>query len=112
MESKTGEIQDTRSMSLEEYINQELGVLGGQMDKYSERIGGNVSIINSGDITLDEYPARKIVLGEDGSPAGVAVASIKGTRLYTILYAADPSDYDTYLPGVQNMVDTLRMVVS
>jgi hypothetical protein len=38
--------------------------------------------------------------------------SKKGNTLYTINYRADPSDYDTYLPGVQKIVDSFRMLVS
>ena len=84
----------TRSMSLGEYYNQQLDEAK-QMDIGSKTTpaGGIVSILNSGDITLDVYPAYKIVIGIDGNPAGVGAFSIKGTKLYTILYTADPSDY-------------------
>ena len=61
--------------------------------------------INSGPLTLDGNPDYKIVGGfktlDPSNPAYVSVYSKNGTKLYSISYVADPSDYNTYLPGVQ-----------
>ena len=77
---------EMRSMSLDEYVSQEL-------DEFSESEG--YTIINSGSLTLDGNPASKIVVGSNPStPTGVFVYSIIATisKLFTISYTADPSE--------------------
>lgn len=101
-EDAEGYTAEMRNMSAEEYAIQE-------MDRLS---GRNASIINYGSLTLDGNPASKFVIGPDSStPAGVSVYSVNHTtnRLYSIEYWADPSDYDTYLPGVQKIVDSFKI---
>jgi hypothetical protein len=59
---------EMRSMSLDEYVSQEL-------DEFSESEG--YTIINSGSLTLDGNPASKIAVGSNPStPTGVFVYSI------------------------------------
>jgi hypothetical protein len=94
-----------RNMSVDEYVSQEL-------DEFSSQ---DYTIINSGSLTLDGNPASKIVVGLNPStPTGVFVYSINATisKLFTISYTADPSDYNTYLPGVQKIVDSFRVLIS
>jgi hypothetical protein len=93
---------EMRNMTAEEYANQEF-------DRFSSQ---GATIINYGSLTLDGNPAAKIVVGLDQStPAGVFVYSVNGTKLYTIEYWADPFDSTTYLPGVQKIVDSFRMLI-
>jgi hypothetical protein len=42
---------------------------------------------------------------DPSNPTFVTVYSINATKLFTINYHADPSDYDNYLPGVQKIVE-------
>jgi hypothetical protein len=96
-----------QSMSLEEYINKEV------LKNLS--VAPNFNLINSGPIVLAGNPAYKIVYGAYSNPSDpccVNVYSINGTKLYSIGYTAHPSDYHTYLPGVQKIVDSFIMLVS
>lgn len=90
-----------RKLTLGEYVNQTVNNLNARL-----------SVINVGNISLAGNEAYKIVAGLDGmNPAAEFVYSINGTKLYTINYTADPSEYDTYLPGVQKIVDSFKMLV-
>jgi hypothetical protein len=89
-------------MTLDEYVNQTVNNLNPRL-----------SIINGGYISLAGNEAYKVVAGLNGpNPTATIVYSVNGTKLYTINYSADPSDYDAYLPGVQKIVDSFRMLVS
>ena len=88
-----------RNMTLEEYVNQTVNDLNTRF-----------SFINVGNISLAGNEAYKIVTGlNETNPASAIVFSINGTKLYTIEYRADPSEYDIYLPGLQKIVDSLGM---
>jgi hypothetical protein len=104
---ETGYSAIPRNMSLEEYVDQEIRQLTVRPD---------VTIINSGPIILggnETFPAHKIIAGPDSSsPAYLAVYSKKGDKMYSIIYSADPSDYATYLPGLQTIADSFQMFVS
>jgi hypothetical protein len=104
-DAEGGYSAEMRNMSVDEYVSQEL-------DEFSRQ---GYTIINSGSLALDGNPASKVVVGPDPlTPTGVFVYSINATisKLFTISYTADPSDYDTYLPGVQKIVDSFRMLIS
>lgn len=91
-----------RKTTLDKYVNQTVNNLNSRL-----------SVINVGHISLAGNEAYRIVAGLDGmNPAAEFVYSINGTKLYTINYSADPSEYDIYLPGVQKIVDSFKMLVS
>jgi hypothetical protein len=91
-----------RKMNLDEYVNQTIN-----------NLNNSLSVINIGNISLAGKEAYKIVAGLDGkNPSAEFVYSINGTKLYTINYTADPAEYNTYLPGVQKIVDSFKMLVS
>lgn len=90
-------------MSLEEYINKEI------LKNLS--VAPNFNLIGSGPIVLAGNPAYKIVYGAYSNPSDPCY-SINGTKLYSIDYTAHPSDYHTYLPDVQKIVDSFRMLAS
>jgi hypothetical protein len=104
---ETGYSANYQNMSLQEYVDQQLN----QLTRYPE-----VTIINSGTILLggnDTYPAHKTIAGADSSsPSYLAIYAKKGDKMYTIIYRADPSDYATYLPGLQKIADSFHMFVS
>src|SRR5918992_421265 len=91
-----------KNITLEEYVNQTI-------NNFHTRL----SIIDVDHFSLDGNEAYKIVAGVNmTNPAAAFVYSTNGTKLYAIEYRADPSDYDKYWPGVQKIVDSLRMLVS
>jgi hypothetical protein len=91
-----------RKMNLDEYVNQTLN-----------NLNNSLSVINVGHISLAGNEAYKIVVGLDSmKPTAQFVYSINGTKLYTINYSAGPSEYDTYLPGVQKIVESFKIHVS
>jgi hypothetical protein len=99
-----------QNMSLEEYVQRQSNEL--EMN--------NGTIINSGPIILGtEHPTKtilpgyKIIAGPDSSnPTSLTVYAKNGTKVSTIHYWADPSDYHTYLPGLQKIADSFFMFVS
>jgi hypothetical protein len=91
-----------KNITLEEYVNQTIN-----------NFNTSLSIIGVGHISLAGNEAYKIVAGLNmTNPAAAFIYSKNGTKLYSIEYRADPSDYDTYWPGVQKIVDSFKMLVS
>jgi hypothetical protein len=80
----------------------------------------NFQLIESNITTLANNPAYKIIstftnvgLGDDPlrSPQfqTMTIWTIKGGRMYTILYSQTPSEFSRYLPIIQKMVDSFEM---
>ena len=64
-------------------------------------------------ITLGTEEGRQIVYqGEvNGSPVQRMQSwSLKGNRAYVITYTAKPDDYDTYLPMVDEIIESFQTI--
>ena len=75
----------------------------------------NLEIIQQDQITISDSPAIRIITSDSESDVSefqtMRIFVLKGTRAYLVQYDAEKSNYDTYLPTVQKMVDSIRLNV-
>ena len=53
--------------------------------------------------------AHKMVYDADGRKRFMGVVMIEKNKVYQVMYVAEPSKYDSYLPIVQKMIDSFKI---
>lgn len=75
----------------------------------------NLEIIQQDQITISDSPAIRIITSDRENEASefqtMRIFVMKGTRAYLVQYDAEKSNYDTYLPTVQKMIESIRLNV-
>jgi eukaryotic-like serine/threonine-protein kinase len=76
-----------------------------------------IHILQSTAITLSDNPAHEIVFSITPPKMGIVlqnmlIYTIKNNKVYVILYNAEASKYSTYLPIVQRMIQSFKILNS
>ena len=106
-------IQPSQNMSLPELVQVQLGQI--------KEISKELKIISSNQTTLADNPANRTdftykveernLFGADTYEYRVIeVSALKGDTFYTILYPATPENFHLFLPIVQKMLSTLKIL--
>ena len=73
----------------------------------------NFQIIKSNITAVDNNPGYLIQYTDKHGRATfdtLQIWTINGNKIYTILFNADPADYQTYLPIIQKMTDSFAIL--
>jgi hypothetical protein len=75
----------------------------------------NLEILKHDQIMISDSPAIRIITSDRENEASefqtMRIFVLKGTRAYLVQYDAEKINYDTYLPTVQKMIDSIRLNV-
>lgn len=68
------------------------------------------NIIDSGDATLANNPAYKLVFTEEGPFNMMIIFTIKDNKLYLLTYTAGLNEYSKYLDIINEMIDSFEII--
>jgi eukaryotic-like serine/threonine-protein kinase len=83
-----------------------------QISSYKQGLT-DFQIVKSNTTAIDNNPAYQIQYTDKHGRATfdtLQIWTINGNKIYTILFNADPADYQTYLPIIQKMTDSFAIL--